>query len=383
MLLAGATTRVITPSLPFTLAGHREPRLAKSVADELEARVICLHDGETSLALISLDLIWLGPEHVLAIRRAVASILNTSTSHVVVACTHTHSGPDVLNWYKKGIAPESGWFEGVTHELANATQDAINTLVPVKILSGIEKINVAVNRRLPVDGKVLRLPNKHGPVDNSVRLISFEGTHGHVAQLLIASLHPVLLPTFSTEVSGDWCGASARYLDDALGGVTLVLNSAPGDNNPILWTDRTYEEMLDVGRQICSVGLEALQQATFLTTDRIAIKRKSICVPVKAHAYLTRAQSRRIKQNVGMLTEVQVMQIGSVQFCALPGECLVETAIALAPLIPISYANDYIGYLPLSHIYAEGGYEPSATMTDENGVKKILATAYELSKLLE
>lgn len=379
MIKAGAAKCAITPPLPVTLAGHRTPRLGIAVMDELSARVLVLEHAGRRVVVVSLDLIWLGSHHVAELRRAIAVALGESSCDALIACTHTHSGPDLLDWYAQATSPPLEWFEELTASVAEAALQAAGMAEPVTVKLSASQVDVAVNRRLARDGVIVREPNFFGPVDRNVRLLAFQGRRGRIAQLLVASLHPVLLSMDSQELSGDWCGVAARQLDDDLGGVTLVLNSAPGDANPILWTDRSYEEMAEVGATIARSASAAEATGRILSEPALDLRSDHVRVPASPHPYLTKFQNRRLARDGGMLTEIQVLTIGDTQLCALPGECLAETATALAPLIPVSYANDYIGYLPRPHVFAEGGYEANATMTNAAGVEQIVAAAQRLS----
>jgi len=93
-----------------------------------------------------------------------------------------------------------------------------------------------------------------------------------------------------------------------------------------------------------------------------------------------------LAEDGGMVIEAQVLRIGPLSFISCPGECLVETGwqvlgeTKLRSAVIAGYTNDYVGYLPLPHIYEQGGYEPSATMLPPESV---LAWAAEAVKLAD
>jgi hypothetical protein len=92
-LQAGASVVSITPPLGNRLAGFFYERLAETVADELTARVVVLDDGTTRLSLVVCDLISLRAETVAAAQTAITERCGISASNVMIACTHTHTGP--------------------------------------------------------------------------------------------------------------------------------------------------------------------------------------------------------------------------------------------------------------------------------------------------
>jgi len=64
---------------------------------------------------------------------------------------------------------------------------------------------------------------------------------------------------------------------------------------------------------------------------------------------------------------LQVLKIGSVAICALPGEPFVEIGLALKDstlfqaIFPVALANGYFGYIPMEECFEHGGYEVRAS----------------------
>src|SRR5438445_2942627 len=92
-LYAGAVRTVITPSLSTSLAGSFEDRKAVEIHDDLFAHALVLESGGTRLALVSLDVICLPAYPVAAARERIAARVGIPADDVLIACTHTHSGP--------------------------------------------------------------------------------------------------------------------------------------------------------------------------------------------------------------------------------------------------------------------------------------------------
>ena len=94
--LAGAATRIITPPLgerPVFLAGFEGNRRATAVHSDLYARALALRLGDQVAILVACDLIGLERGDVEEIR-AVLPARDIDPNGLVVAYTHTHSGPD-------------------------------------------------------------------------------------------------------------------------------------------------------------------------------------------------------------------------------------------------------------------------------------------------
>src|ERR1044071_7067022 len=95
--LAGSASRVITPTpgeQPIFLAGFQHDRRALAVHSELYARALALRLDDLAFVLVVCDLIGLGRPDVDDIRAALAA--RDIQAELVVACTHTHSGPDTI-----------------------------------------------------------------------------------------------------------------------------------------------------------------------------------------------------------------------------------------------------------------------------------------------
>ncbi len=371
------------------LAGHRGRRVAVDVADELHARALVLEQDGRRYAVVSSDLLWLERDHVGRIRAAVERLTGIPPGHVLVACTHTHSGPDTLDWYSFAPPVSDWWLTTLVHQIAGTVFRAAHRLQDCALLVGHGTIHTAVNRRHRRDGVVRLEPNPDGPVDRRLTVLSFAAPGGApIARIVHAAMHPVVLGGDSLVVSGDWCGVLTTTLERETGGSWLFLNGAAGDNNPRVWTGGTYEQVGEVARVVADAALAAGRSAADQPPVALSAASAESLLEAKDHPYLTVAQRRRAARDGGMRVEAQVLKIGPVALAALAGECLAETGDRIrgfaadpASCLPVSYANDYVGYLPLPHIYEEGGYEPSATMLTRDGVLSYLEAVQRLLRL--
>ena len=95
-LQIGFAQALITPSLdrPVFLAGFGRNRRAETVHDELTVRALALQQNGRPLIIVALDLISLHRAQCQTIADRVAAQL--PGAQTLVACTHTHHGPDTL-----------------------------------------------------------------------------------------------------------------------------------------------------------------------------------------------------------------------------------------------------------------------------------------------
>jgi len=384
---AGSSKTCITPPLPVQLAGHRGERIGVEIGDDLWTRAIALQLGDKTVVLISNDLLWLEREQVARVRERIQAIAGVSAAHVLVACTHTHSGPDVLDWYDFAPPITDWWISSLIHTIASNACLAIRRLREVEMKIGLGTLPGAVNRRLPQGDKIVREPNSAGPVDRRLAVTAFRRCDGEfVGSIVHGALHPVVLGADSTVVSGDWCGTAMLNLEHRLGGCWLFFNGATGDNNPAVWSGRSYEVMQRVASDAAEACLAALSDASCVQQDLLDAVSHHAFFSYKPHPYLQRAQNRRVLRHGGLLVEVQRVEIGPLLLVGLGGECLSESGNYIRSasnvpelVLPVSYCNDYGGYLPLPHIYQEGGYEPSASMFDVAGAHAYLEAARALA----
>src|SRR5215813_8085229 len=90
-----SSTIVITTvsPLPLVASANRSPRLSSGVSSPLEANVILFRDDVRSLALISLDVLFVGPSLVDDITNGLRALDIATIPEIVAVATHTHLAP--------------------------------------------------------------------------------------------------------------------------------------------------------------------------------------------------------------------------------------------------------------------------------------------------
>ncbi|MBR6009703.1 MAG: hypothetical protein IK056_11525, partial [Clostridia bacterium] len=85
----------ITPPLGIPIAGYYQLRLARQVLDPLEASALAVSDGSRTVLIYSVDLLELKNEFCEPIIGFIARELGLPKEHIFIACTHTHTGPQL------------------------------------------------------------------------------------------------------------------------------------------------------------------------------------------------------------------------------------------------------------------------------------------------
>src|SRR5262245_17035038 len=154
--LAGAATRTITPTLgerPVFLAGFQGDRRATAVHTPLYARALAMRRGDQVAILVACDLIGLQRDDIDEIRSALAPH-DVAPDALIVACTHTHSGPDTLGLWgadadSSGVDPI--YLATVRRAIIQAAVEALTFGCPVRMRAVVARMpeGYIANTRTP------------------------------------------------------------------------------------------------------------------------------------------------------------------------------------------------------------------------------------------
>src|SRR5919108_5553517 len=93
-LRAGWAKREITPAPGYGMAGYiARSAPAAGVFDPLYIRVLVLEQGKTRLLMILADVLLISSRWAEHLRREIARALGARPVLIIIAATHTHSGP--------------------------------------------------------------------------------------------------------------------------------------------------------------------------------------------------------------------------------------------------------------------------------------------------
>jgi neutral ceramidase len=208
----GAAKVDITPTqLPKNLEG---------ILDHIYARAIVIDNGVTSAALVSVDAGMLGEQVWRTVSQRIEKELGIPAQNLIMNPTHTHSA-----------------FGGSADQVFSVVKAAKQKLQPARIGYGTGVSYINVNRNI-IDRKTNKWwegANYDGPSDKTVAVIKFETTDGEpIAAYYNYACHAVV--TGNTDMlSGDYPGATSRYIEDSFDDriVALFSAGAQGDQNPI------------------------------------------------------------------------------------------------------------------------------------------------------
>src|SRR5436190_12090541 len=382
--LRAAVAKVdITPAPGAHLWGYSNRQSpATGTLDSLYARVLILEAGKKSLALVDVDLGRpFGPASLQWLRNATQK----DVSFLILAATHTHSGPVVQDDYPSG---KPAWETAALQKIAQAVSEARQKLVDVQIGIGYGVTFIGHNRlRVNSDGSVswfernlTELPT--APVDGTASVLRIDKTDGQSLAILVNyACHPVIFGSDNLQYSADFPGATARTVEQAFAGKPLCffLQGAPGDINPYFAVTPLEQDAIvmrdQAGRML---GREAAKIAEEIHTkpdsnadlqfseDLVSVgmrwdpqKWRDATIAVFG---ATSSDPFAPKLDNIQLSVTTVLINRGIAILSMPGEPFVEYQIAWRQRSPvrdallIGYANGYNGYFPTIRSATLGGY---------------------------
>ena len=274
---AGFARQDITPGREMDLLGYawrqdRMPPGNDGVLDPLSARVLVLEEGERRAVLVSLDLCIVSVALGRRLRERAAAAAGAQVDDVLLACTHTHSGPWIREKELDGaLFPASPscrvevedeaserYLDLLEERLTVAAAGAAGCTVPVSAAWRSCPLGLGYRRRVLVDGAVqhcwnpvqqtvLRPEPMADPTLSVLVLRELAGPAGWV--LWGHGSHPVVLGQASRRVSADWPGRANDLIAEWLPGFeSLFVLGAAGDVHPWVATQPRPEGVEVVAR---------------------------------------------------------------------------------------------------------------------------------------
>ena len=408
-LRAGVAKVDITPPIGIPLGGYdvREGP-ATGIHDPLHVVVIVFDDGETRAAIVSLDILQVLQQAGDSIRSAIQSATGIHKDHIIINASHTHGSPwfDADIHYKNEIIARS----------AEAARIAVSQLRQVSLGYGEGEIDFNINRRtIDADGKCCPKLNPKGICDHRVKVLRIDDSDSMTPMSVIMHVvcHSNVFRGENTEVSGDFPGVAKSFIERAYYNSTtaMFLQGCAGDIRPNLpdidtGGDGYGRSGSEADMTWCgwTLGTEVVRVATQLRVHEQLIQRQTQFKITAAMATLeldadaekpgqATLQRDRIIGGKSLLP-IQVLKIGDIWFVCLPGEPVVEYGLqieknmeGLGEVFVMGFSAGDAGYIPVEHMFAEGGYEaecpytPSCEKVVLDGVNQLVKEVIEKSIL--
>ncbi len=388
----------ITPPIGIMQIGYfARNHGCEYVHDDLYATALVLDDGLTKLAWVTCDLLFLHAESVARIRQEVAQRTDIPAEHIMLSCSHTHSGP--IPYAGPAQAERDHHYtNGLVYQIAGAICAARGRLEPARLGFGRSEAHISANRReRRANGQVVLGTNPAGPVDPEVGVLRIDRADGSpLAVLVNYACHAVALSAANYGISADWPGAMRSTVEGATGATCLFVQGGCADINPVGGPQPGFERVRQLGQAVGGAAIQAWAEIQGMT-DQVALSAllRPISLPLLGPldaagkpvvsvqevaetrvgmpwAEYVRARAERfpwkaiIQEDADswrIAAELQTFRIGDIAVAAVPVEPFVEIGLhvkaraALPRAIFAGYSNGLVGYLPTASAYDIGGYE--------------------------
>ncbi|MCA9084457.1 MAG: hypothetical protein KDA81_10400 [Planctomycetaceae bacterium] len=404
---AGVGRTRITPfwGVELTGWGYYLNRTWQNIRDHLNATAVVIENGQSRLAIISLDLMVISAEFTADVRSRVAAATDIPAGNILVCCTHTHNAP--ASGGLLGVGEVDEFYERwAARQTATAAIQAWHSRTPARLAGSTTHVDQLTFNRTRVNGPVdthlttLWITNEHG-----VPQAALVGFQGH--------------PTVSTElqpyaVSRDVPGEICDHIESAFPGcIAMYLQGACGDVN----FHRHFANPRDAakpGRILADAVLKGFERRQSLDASLLAATSGTIRLPtrrwtreeiehdrteaehrlqnqdtegwresigrvmtnrpddmiarhggdewraVAAMCHFNMAWTDRILQDLDsrpewLETEIQAIRIGDFGILSNSSELFTTLALSIREQVDLThlafacYANGRIGYLPDAH----------------------------------
>lgn len=403
MLHCGMAEVDVTPALGLSIPGYFYDRKATGVKDPLYAKALAVEaEGEAAI-VVAIDCIDLPRPVVLAVRERVQRHTGVPDGRILVAATHTHTGPPVMK--STFIGTDDAYMKLLAEKAADAAIMAYNGRREARIGFGSgHEGDIAFNRRFWMkDGRLRTNPGignpdidrAEGPIDPQVLVIRVDDAEGNpigVVTNYACHTDTVEGTLFSADYPGEMSAALKRSLGDRT--VSLFLMGASGNINHFdvtgkLGTDRPgYTGIM--GRILAGEVLKTREKCMFVNTLTVGVVQSFFELTLRKPSESDAAEAKRVLESDresdierafadellaayasaehAREIELQAIRLGPMAIFACPGELFAEFGLRLKTESPFAFTlvselsnGSAIGYICTPEAFMNGGYEPRIT----------------------
>ena len=272
MLKAGIKRADITPPKGLELAGYPHyPRNNTGFHDPLYATCMYLNNGETEVAIVTLDLLFFSKKHVAAARKLANGKCGIAENSIIISCSHTHSGPwcsgrlDIES-LEAGKEQPKEYVNSVVEKISDIICAAKTDAFDACFASGTEicgaESGIGGNRRI-----------KGGPHDPLVSVMAVKDNANAIRGIMVNyTLHPTFIHEWSNVCTADYPFYLKLQLEETLPGAIVGFSQGTSGNQSSRYyrQGESYDEAERVGRTLGKAALRALEKADW--TDDLPIR---------------------------------------------------------------------------------------------------------------
>ncbi len=378
----------ITPPVGVHLEGYSARTLPSiGIHDDLYVTTLALEVDDKRIILISCDLIGVPADLSQAVKERIEARFDIHKEDILIAATHTHSGPIVLGLQRRDDLSRN-WMELLPDYIVGSVQAAISSLREGTMAYGSAAVTyVAKNRRTPA-----------GPVDPQLFVLHFKSINGEeIGGIINYTCHGTVLDHRNLFISSDYIGYIREYLNLTRRTAIpyLFFNGAEGNIN-IGYSADLSALGKDVGRERTFKVAERVGKVLAFESSRLIEEMEAYQVPQCAKTLVKRIKIkiRRPRDQYTLMQAIkaaddplerfylgeelkfaktnppdevdvnlQIIKLDNLYIFAIPGEPFVEIGLALKKYagssrgIVVGLANGWFGYIPTEDAFRSVGYE--------------------------
>lgn len=415
---------------------------AESLHDPLHARALYLR-GASDCLIVTLDVCLIAPQQAEAVRAELERTTGVPRERILVACIHTHAGPDTGIAALAAGKPPPERAAALFAAAVRAGSEAQRAAAPAALALAHASAQIGRNRRVA-----------GGPLDPDLLVLRVDDARGApLAVVWVHGCHPTALGPENLAWSADWPGAAAARIAEALPGANpIFLLGAHADVDPrtrgvkdLAETGKTrgvgFDEVERLGREVGAAvaaaaldakpepgavvgalsgrvrltahaeseaeraaALEALDlppDAQLGTNDffRLETERTRDLPPAerreriaRVRRYLRGRMARQFAGGPEADVEAQVLRLGAARLAGFPLEATVDVGLDWKRRVGtphasvLSIANGWLRYLPHPRNFAEPAahthYEVLMSSFEPDAAERLLDLAERLERRL-
>ncbi len=419
-LLAGFARRDITPDDSLPMGGYIERAgSATGKHGPLLAKAAAFRYGRSAAVLLVLDLLCVSHIWVSRLRNEISRKVGLPQNNILISATHTHSGPAVFFSMTGSDAQVHEYEENLLRWCSQTVESASASMNPVRLRAGAATVDdIGANRR-----------DKTKAVDHTLSVVRIENLSGEaVGHLASFSCHPTVMGPSNLEYSADLFGEAAGEVEKAFHDSECLLfcGAAADVSTRFVRREQTWTELERLGKKLGEKIISVSRDAQPIESAGINARSTAMTIPFREIPDPLRAQSEydealgRIAENAGESEnrlarslvegaaarlflsrlggwrsifgsdeaelELQVIRIGDIVICALPGEFFAARAKELLEAARPKFGfvagctNGYWGYFVPPDEAARGGYETMMSAVEPQNEPGIIEAARKLMR---
>jgi hypothetical protein len=273
----------ITPRVGVELCGFGPFLLRRSIGvrDRLWARAMAVEQGGSRVILVSCDLVGVPDWITRRVRELVHERTGLAPDRLMLACTHTHSGPNTGGFTGWG-EPDKPYLEILPQRMAKACLAALDNLQDAELSRAtVPCEGIGLNRQYDTDAPpladVLReewRPAKPEMTDTVCQVLKATARGRLIGFMSYFGCHPVVCCQETHAIHGDYAGVATNLIErEHPGSVGLFLQGANGDVNSCVVHKPEMESLLAldvIAGRFARAVRQGLETAAPLKVDVVA-----------------------------------------------------------------------------------------------------------------